>query len=62
MANVLRRRVLTQQCILTQGHHVGCEWNNFDPPAGLDQCHGRLAQVDGGDRDGEWVPLRTTAS
>ncbi len=56
MANVLRRR------ILTQGHHGHCEWNNFDPPAGrLDQCHGRLAQVGGGDRDGEWVPLRTTA-
>jgi hypothetical protein len=55
-------RISTQRCILRRGHLGDCDWNNFDPPAVLDQCRGKLVQLEGGERDGEWVPLRTVAA
>lgn len=54
-------RILTQRCILRRGHRGDCEWNNFDPPEVFDRCSSQLAQIEGGERDGEWVPLRSFA-
>lgn len=50
-------RIITERCILRFGHNGLCEYNNFDPPALFDQCHRRLAQIEGDERDGEWLPL-----
>lgn len=57
MAKNFRRRIVTERCILRTGHMGPCEYNNFDPPELLNQCARTLAQIDGGERDGEWVPL-----